>query len=259
VYPEYTTRVIPPHIYVSPAQPWTPPRHEVTMQAPAPAPAPAPERTNGARYSYANCRRRQDCRRRQEGARRTQVCATAPWALRHPERQADDAGGVVVAVRQAPAHPLPLWHRDHPTKVLAQPVCASAAERNWSIYGKIKPKERSQLGHAKSDKLVYCHEALHLQDACTCRTPLTQGAGGEVGLRLRLGRERGRGGPDGLEAGVASRRAVSAGGARRESGDGELRAQRTYIMCSCIRDVFTGTGAAEIRIVSRIWLVSECK
>ena len=29
---------------------------------------------------------------------------------------------------------------------------------------RIKSKERAQLGHAKSDKLVYCHEALHLQN-----------------------------------------------------------------------------------------------
>ena len=28
---------------------------------------------------------------------------------------------------------------------------------------RIKSKERAQLGHAKSDKLVYCHEALHLR------------------------------------------------------------------------------------------------
>ena len=46
------------------------------------------------------------------------------------------------------------------TKVLSQTVCASAAERNWSIYGRIKSKERAQLGHAKSDKLVYCHDCL---------------------------------------------------------------------------------------------------
>jgi hypothetical protein len=49
-------------------------------------------------------------------------------------------------------------------RVLAQPCCASAAERNWSIYGQIKTKERSRMGHAKSDKLVYCHEALHLKN-----------------------------------------------------------------------------------------------
>lgn len=36
-------------------------------------------------------------------------------------------------------------------------------ERNWSIYGKIKAENRTRLGHPKSDKLVYCHEALHLK------------------------------------------------------------------------------------------------
>ena len=48
--------------------------------------------------------------------------------------------------------------------VLAQVVSASAAERNWSIYGQIKSEKRLGLSHAKSDKLVYIHEALHLQD-----------------------------------------------------------------------------------------------
>ena len=47
--------------------------------------------------------------------------------------------------------------------VLAQPVCASAAERNWSIYGQIKTKERSGMSHRTADKLVYCHEALHMK------------------------------------------------------------------------------------------------
>ena len=46
---------------------------------------------------------------------------------------------------------------------VAQVVCASSAERNWSIYGQIKTKERSGMGHATGDKLVYCHEALHLR------------------------------------------------------------------------------------------------
>ena len=54
-------------------------------------------------------------------------------------------------------------------RVLAQPCCASAAERNWSVYGQIKTKARSRMGHSTGDKLVYCHEALHmrakLQDA----------------------------------------------------------------------------------------------
>ena len=47
------------------------------------------------------------------------------------------------------------------TAVRAQPVCASAAERNWSVYGQIKTPERSRMGHAVGDKLVYCHEAFH--------------------------------------------------------------------------------------------------
>ena len=47
-------------------------------------------------------------------------------------------------------------------RVLAQPVCASAAERNWSVYGAIKTAARGQMGHAVADKRVYCHEALHL-------------------------------------------------------------------------------------------------
>ena len=48
-------------------------------------------------------------------------------------------------------------------RVLAQPICASAAERNWSVYGAIKTSARGRLNHAVSDKLVYCHEALHFQ------------------------------------------------------------------------------------------------
>ena len=48
--------------------------------------------------------------------------------------------------------------------MLAQPVCASAAERNWSIYGAIKTKARSGMGHAVDDNLVYCHEALHMKN-----------------------------------------------------------------------------------------------
>ena len=41
---------------------------------------------------------------------------------------------------------------------LAQPGSASAAERNWSIYGQIRaatPANRSIMGHAVADKLVY--------------------------------------------------------------------------------------------------------
>ena len=49
-------------------------------------------------------------------------------------------------------------------------VSASAAERNWSIYGQIKSERRTGLDHTKSDKLVYCHEALHLKEKSCRRT-----------------------------------------------------------------------------------------
>ena len=65
--------------------------------------------------------------------------------------------------------------------VLAQPVCASAAERNWSVYGKIKNDTTSRMSHEVADKRVYCHEALHLkeklqtasynQEVVACGTP----------------------------------------------------------------------------------------
>lgn len=48
--------------------------------------------------------------------------------------------------------------------VLAQVVNSSAAERNWSIYGRVKSGGRSQMGHSKSDKAVYCHEAIQLKN-----------------------------------------------------------------------------------------------
>eukprot|EP00965_Chrysotila_dentata_P146493 4836782-Pleurochrysis_carterae.AAC.2 len=48
--------------------------------------------------------------------------------------------------------------------VLAQPVSASAAERNWSAYGQVKTKARNRFGHHVADCLVYCHEALHLRE-----------------------------------------------------------------------------------------------
>eukprot|EP00966_Prymnesium_polylepis_P004168 95539-Prymnesium_polylepis.1 len=48
------------------------------------------------------------------------------------------------------------------------------------------------MGHATGDKLVYCHEALHLEgQAAECRL---RAEDREVGLRLRLG-PVGRGGP----------------------------------------------------------------
>ena len=47
--------------------------------------------------------------------------------------------------------------------MLAQSVSASAAERNWSVYGQIMTPARSRMKHERGDKLVYCHEALHLR------------------------------------------------------------------------------------------------
>lgn len=49
-------------------------------------------------------------------------------------------------------------------RVLSQPGSASAAERNWSIYGQIRAANRSRMGHAVADKLVFCHESLHLRE-----------------------------------------------------------------------------------------------
>ena len=42
-------------------------------------------------------------------------------------------------------------------------LLASAAERNWSVYGQIMTPARSRMKHERGDKLVYCHEALHLR------------------------------------------------------------------------------------------------
>ena len=49
-------------------------------------------------------------------------------------------------------------------RVLAQPVCSSAAERNWSVYGQIKNETTSRMGHEVAYKRVYCHEGLHLKE-----------------------------------------------------------------------------------------------
>lgn len=48
--------------------------------------------------------------------------------------------------------------------VLTQPVSASAAERNWSVYGAIMSSGRSRMSHVIADHLVYCHETLHLRE-----------------------------------------------------------------------------------------------
>ena len=48
--------------------------------------------------------------------------------------------------------------------VLSQPCSASAAERNWSVYGQIKSAARKRMQHLVADKLVFCHESPHYQN-----------------------------------------------------------------------------------------------
>ena len=52
--------------------------------------------------------------------------------------------------------------------MLTQPSSASAAERNWSVYGQIKTPARNRMQHATADKRVYCHETLHYQKKMQC-------------------------------------------------------------------------------------------
>ena len=49
------------------------------------------------------------------------------------------------------------------SRVLAQPASASAAERNWSVYGRTHSAQKARMKHGTADKLVYCHETLHLE------------------------------------------------------------------------------------------------
>ena len=49
------------------------------------------------------------------------------------------------------------------TNVLGQAASASAAERNWSVYGQIHTTHRSRMAHKTADKLVFCHEAMNMQ------------------------------------------------------------------------------------------------
>ena len=37
------------------------------------------------------------------------------------------------------------------------------AERNWSVYGQIHSQARSRMSHQVADKLVFCHESMHVQ------------------------------------------------------------------------------------------------
>jgi hypothetical protein len=45
---------------------------------------------------------------------------------------------------------------------LIQPSAASAAERNWSIYGNIKSRGKNQMKHETGDKLVYLYESYRI-------------------------------------------------------------------------------------------------
>ena len=40
---------------------------------------------------------------------------------------------------------------------------ASACERNWSVYGQIRTAQKARMQHQTADKLVYCHDSMHLQ------------------------------------------------------------------------------------------------
>ena len=98
--------------------------------------------------------------------------------------------------------------------VLSQPVCASAAERNWSIYGSIKTDRRNRMRHSVSNRLVYLPRGAPAPHQA--HQGRLQGAGGQVGERLGLGREQlgQRGGPDGLVAALCPRSARASGLAR---------------------------------------------
>ena len=45
----------------------------------------------------------------------------------------------------------------------AERAAASAAERNWSVYGQIQTASKSRMAHKLADKLVFCHESMHVQ------------------------------------------------------------------------------------------------
>ena len=40
---------------------------------------------------------------------------------------------------------------------------SGAAERNWSVYGQIQSANKVRMSHQTADKLVYCHESMHVQ------------------------------------------------------------------------------------------------
>ena len=83
-------------------------------------------------------------------------------AFCHCECEGSGAGCVVAAWWSAYGRHLPILSSIAP-RVLAQAAAASAAERNWSVYGQIQAGNKSRMKHATADKLVYCHEAMHVQ------------------------------------------------------------------------------------------------
>ena len=48
--------------------------------------------------------------------------------------------------------------------VLSQGACASQAERNWKMYGRIMTPERSAMSHEKADKRVFLYNYLQQED-----------------------------------------------------------------------------------------------
>ena len=104
--------------------------------------------------------------------RQTRVAGTHIELAKYQQREGKFSDAVVLATAKtmAPASWWALYGKHVPLlkavacSVLAQPVSASAAERNWPVYGRIMTPARSRTHHhARADKLVYCHEALHMQ------------------------------------------------------------------------------------------------
>mmetsp|Transcript_53518 Transcript_53518/g.73365 ORF Transcript_53518/g.73365 Transcript_53518/m.73365 type:complete len:179 (-) Transcript_53518:128-664(-) len=81
-------------------------------------------------------------------------------------------------------------------QVLSQPTAASAAERNWSVYGQIHSQARSRMSHQVADKLVFAHESMHVQmrmqsagwspDVSSNGTMMTTVSKRMIGLVMRL-------------------------------------------------------------------------
>ena len=137
--------------------------------------------------------------------------ATAPSApLRSGSRPTSARSGRPSRLPARSTRP-PRWSR----------VCASAAERNWSVYGQIKNEKRYVLSHATGDKLVYLLPRGVPPQGQAAEGGL-RGQDSQVGLRLRLGRERRRKGPDAVGAGVLRRAASEARGRGRRKGTGRV-------------------------------------